>query len=256
VRTGHPIIIMDVKSAEMTKYASNAILAAKISFMNEISNLCEKVGANVTLVRQGIGSDHRIGHQFLFPGVGYGGSCFPKDIKALIYTAQNHGMELKILKAVEEVNEKQKFKLLEKVKAVFGEDLTGRLMGIWGLSFKPRTDDMREAPAVIIINGLLEAGAKIQAYDPQAMEEAHRIFGDKITLTKDEYETVKDVDALLVITEWNEFREPNLDLLRNSMKHPIIFDGRNIYEPMKMASAGFSYYSLGRKDVNGDIAIK
>jgi UDPglucose 6-dehydrogenase len=250
VRTGHPIIVMDVRSAEMTKYAANAMLATKISFMNEMANLCEKVGANVTLVRQGIGSDNRIGHQFLFPGVGYGGSCFPKDIKALIYTAQDYGMELDILKSVEEVNERQKHRLVEKIKGHFGDDLSDRCFGIWGLSFKPRTDDMREAPSIVIVNGLLEAGASLQAYDPQAMKEAQRIFGDKITMVSDEYEAAKSTDALIIITEWNEFREPDFDLIRKTMKSPLIFDGRNIYDAKKMAAQGFGYFSLGRNDVN------
>ncbi|HDH57117.1 MAG TPA: UDP-glucose/GDP-mannose dehydrogenase family protein [Bacteroidetes bacterium] len=252
VRTGHPIIVMDVRSAEMTKYASNALLATKISFMNEIATLCEKVGANVTLVRQGIGSDRRIGHQFLFPGTGYGGSCFPKDIKALIHTAGTYGTQLKILEAVEAVNENQKRVLLEKVKRYFGENLTGKVFGIWGLSFKPRTDDMREAPSIVIVNGLLEAGGQIQAYDPQAMGEAQRIFGDRITLAKNEYEALKNADALLIITEWNEFREPNFDLVRKMMKNPVIFDGRNIYESKKMGAMGFRYFSIGRPDENGD----
>ena len=252
VRTGHPIIVMDVRSAEMTKYASNAMLATKISFMNEIATLCEKVGANVTLVRQGIGSDRRIGHQFLFPGTGYGGSCFPKDIKALIHTAGTYGTQLKILEAVEAVNENQKRVLLEKVKRYFGENLTGKVFGIWGLSFKPRTDDMREAPSIVIVNGLLEAGGQIQAYDPQAMGEAQRIFGDRITLAKNEYEALKNADALLIITEWNEFREPNFDLVRKMMKNPVIFDGRNIYESKKMGAMGFRYFSIGRPDENGD----
>ncbi len=252
VRTGHPIIVMDVRSAEMTKYASNAMLATKISFMNEIATLCEKVGANVTLVRQGIGSDRRIGHQFLFPGTGYGGSCFPKDIKALIHTAGTYGTQLKILEAVEAVNENQKRVLLEKVKRYFGENLTGKVFGIWGLSFKPRTDDMREAPSIVVINGLLEAGGQIQAYDPQAMGEAQRIFGDRITLAKNEYEALKNADALLIITEWNEFREPNFDLVRKMMKNPVIFDGRNIYESKKMGAMGFRYFSIGRPDENGD----
>lgn len=253
VRTGHPIIIMDVRSAEMTKYVSNAMLATKISFMNEISALCEKVGANVTMVRQGIGADRRIGHQFLFPGCGYGGSCFPKDIKALIHTADENGIELRILKAVEDVNERQKRLLIDKVKQFFGEDLSGKRFGIWGLSFKPRTDDMREAPSIVIINGLLEAGGRIRAYDPQAMEVAHRIFGDRITLVKDEYKAAKGANALLIITEWNEFREPNFELLHKVMKDPVIFDGRNIYASRKMGSLGFRYFSIGRLDEVGDL---
>jgi UDPglucose 6-dehydrogenase len=246
VRTGHPIIVMDVRSAEMTKYASNALLATKISFMNEIAALCDKVGADVNLVRQGVGSDLRIGHQFLFPGVGYGGSCFPKDIKALVHIAQSCGLRLEILESVEAVNERQKLLLVDKVKAHFGENLKGKTFGVWGLSFKPRTDDMREAPAINIINGLLEAGAKVQAYDPQALEVAHSIFGDRISLVQDEYEAVQGADALLIVTEWNEFREPNYELVAKSLKSPVIFDGRNIYEPGKMAGLGFTYFSIGR----------
>ncbi len=256
VRTGHPILIMDVRSAEMTKYASNALLATKISFMNEIANLCEKVGANVTLVRQGVGSDRRIGHQFLFPGVGYGGSCFPKDIKALIHTAREHGTSLQILEAVEAVNERQKHVLLEKVKRFYGEDLSGKTFAIWGLSFKPRTDDMREAPSIVVINGLLNAGARVQAYDPQAMDVARGIFDNSIKLVKDEFEAVKGADGLVIITEWNEFREPNFDLLKKLMKQPVIFDGRNIYESKKMGALGFRYFSIGRPDENGDLQEK
>jgi UDPglucose 6-dehydrogenase len=251
VRTGHPIIAMDVRSAEMTKYASNALLATKISFMNEIAALCDKVGADVNLVRQGVGSDLRIGHQFLFPGVGYGGSCFPKDIKALVHTAQKCDLNLKILGAVEAVNESQKQLLVDKVKAHFGSDLKGRTFAIWGLAFKPRTDDMREAPAITIINGLLAAGAKVKAYDPQAMEVAHAIFGDRLTLARDEFEAVQGADALLIVTEWNEFREPNFELLAKSLKNPVIFDGRNIYEPAKMAHLGFTYFSIGRPGHKG-----
>jgi UDPglucose 6-dehydrogenase len=246
VRTGHPIIVMDVRSAEMTKYASNALLATKISFMNEIASLCELVGADVNLVRQGVGSDLRIGHQFLFPGVGYGGSCFPKDIKALVHTAQSYNMQLEILTAVESVNARQKLALVKKVQQQFGEDLRGKTFAVWGLSFKPRTDDMREAPAIVIIEELLAAGAKIQAYDPQAMTEARRIFGNRVKFAENEYDAVARADALLIITEWNEFREPNFELLRKSLKNPYIFDGRNIYEPQKMAAMGFHYFSIGR----------
>jgi len=246
MRTGHPIIVMDVRSAEMTKYASNALLATKISFMNEIASLCEEIGADVSMVRQGVGSDLRIGHQFLFPGCGYGGSCFPKDVKALIHTARERGIRLEILEAVESVNERQKELLVKKVKTYFGEDLKGKRFGLWGLSFKPRTDDMREAPAIAIVNSLLEAGGTVQAYDPQAMEEAHRIFDNRITLMKDEYEAAQKADALLIVTEWNEFREPNFEVVRNSMKNPVIFDGRNIYDPQKMAAHGFRYFSIGR----------
>jgi len=226
------------------------MLATKISFMNELSNIAYKVGADIEKVRLGIGSDPRIGYAFIYAGAGYGGSCFPKDVRALYHTAQAYGYEAEILRSVEAVNERQKRKLLEKIKGYFGDDLTGRQFGIWGLSFKPRTDDMREAPSIVIINGLLEAGASLRAYDPQAMKEAQRIFGDKIIIASDEYEATKNADALIIITEWNEFREPDFDLIRKTMKTPLIFDGRNIYDAKKMAAQGFGYFSLGRKDVN------
>jgi len=256
VRTNKPILVMDVKSAEMTKYAANAMLATKISFINEIANLCELVGADVANVRRGIGSDSRIGFEFLFPGVGYGGSCFPKDVQAIIRTGSEYGYDLKILKAVEAVNYRQKEVLVDRILKHFqpsalslqpsGKPLDGKTIGIWGLSFKPRTDDMREAPAITIINRLLEAGAKIKAHDPEAMDEARKVFGDRIVYVKDNYEVVRDADALVVVTEWNEFRRPNFDKMKSLMKSPVIFDGRNIYEPKEMKEHGFTYYGIGR----------
>ena len=256
VRTNKPILVMDVKSAEMTKYAANAMLATKISFINEIANLCELVGADVANVRRGIGSDSRIGFEFLFPGVGYGGSCFPKDVQAIIRTGSEYGYDLKILKAVEAVNYRQKEVLVDRILRHFqgsgvsgqgsAKPLEGKTIGIWGLSFKPRTDDMREAPAITIINSLLEFGAKIKAHDPEAMDEARKVFGDRIEYVKDNYEVVRDADALVVITEWNEFRRPNFDKMKSLMKSPVIFDGRNIYEPKEMKEHGFTYYGIGR----------
>lgn len=249
-------LIMDVKSAEMTKYAANAMLATKISFINEIACLCELVGADVADVRRGIGSDSRIGFDFLFPGVGYGGSCFPKDVQAIIRTASGYGYEMKILKAVEAVNYRQKEVLVDRILEHFqsaagsrqsaNRPLEGKTIGIWGLSFKPRTDDMREAPAITIINRLLEAGAKVKAHDPEAMDEARKVFGEKIAYMKDNYEVARDADALVVITEWNEFRRPNFDRIKGLMKSPVIFDGRNIYEPKEMKEHGFKYYGIGR----------
>ena len=256
VRTNKPILVMDVKSAEMTKYAANAMLATKISFINEIANLCELVGADVANVRRGIGSDSRIGFEFLFPGVGYGGSCFPKDVQAIIRTGSEYGYDLKILKAVEAVNYRQKEVLVDRILRHFqwsgvsgqgsAKPLDGKAIGVWGLSFKPRTDDMREAPAITIINRLLEAGAKIKAHDPEAMDEARKVFGDRIVYVKDNYEVVRDADALVVVTEWNEFRRPNFDKMKSLMKSPVIFDGRNIYEPKEMKEHGFIYYGIGR----------
>jgi len=256
VRTNKPVLVMDVKSAEMTKYAANAMLATKISFINEIANLCELVGADVANVRRGIGSDSRIGFEFLFPGVGYGGSCFPKDVQAIIRTGSEYGYDLKILKAVEAVNYRQKEVLVDRILKHFqpsalslqpsGKPLDGKTIGIWGLSFKPRTDDMREAPAITIINRLLEAGAKVKAHDPEAMDEARKVFGDRIVYVKDNYDVVRDADALVVVTEWNEFRRPNFDKMKSLMNSPVIFDGRNIYEPKEMKEHGFTYYGIGR----------
>ncbi|GAA4303706.1 UDP-glucose/GDP-mannose dehydrogenase family protein [Nibribacter koreensis] len=246
---GHPIIFMDVPSAEMTKYAANSMLATKISFMNDIANLCEIMGADVNMVRRGIGSDSRIGNKFIYPGIGYGGSCFPKDVKALIKTAVDHGYEMQILKSVESVNENQKEVLFNKVKNHFKGDLAGKTFALWGLSFKPKTDDMREAPSLVIINKLLEAGCKVKAYDPVAIKEAHHLIGDKIKYAKDAYEAVIDVDALLVITEWPEFRAPNFEVISRLIKNKVIFDGRNIYEAKELQELGFAYYGIGVQQV-------
>lgn len=247
---GHPLLFMDIFSSEMTKYAANSMLATKISFMNDIANLCELVGANVDMVREGIGSDVRIGNKFIYPGTGYGGSCFPKDVQALVRTADEHGHSLDVLKAVESVNYKQKSKLVEKVKSHFGEDLKGKQFGIWGLAFKPKTDDMREAPSLVIIEELRALGAEIRVYDPVAMEEAKHTLGDTVVYAKDEYDALIEVDALLVVTEWPEFRMPNFRVLNKIMNNKIVFDGRNVYDPEEMAELGYTYYSIGRKVVN------
>ena len=246
LRTGNPILVMDNASAEMTKYASNALLATRISFMNEIANLCERVGADVELVRRGVGYDRRIGHHFLFPGVGYGGSCFPKDVKAVIHNAHEHGMPFPLLNAVEDVNEAQKRRLVEKVVGEFGEDLHGRRFAIWGLAFKPRTDDMREAPSLTIVNGLLGRGAAVAVHDPEALAEARRHFGDTVTYHRTNYEALQDADAVLIVTEWNEFRRPDFARMKQLMRRPVVFDGRNIYEPEVMREHGFTYFPVGR----------
>ncbi len=244
-RTGAPIMVMDCASAELSKYAANAILATRISFMNEVANVAEAVGANVDDVRRAIGSDRRIGPSFLFPGIGFGGSCFPKDIKALIKFAGDKGYDFQTLKAVDRVNEAQKVRFIGKLEKHFGT-LKGRTIAIWGLSFKPRTDDMREAPAIPLIRRLLKARAKVQAFDPQASKVAQGIFGKKITLARKNYDALRGADALVVATEWNEFREPDFTKMRKLMKTPVVFDGRNIYSPKQMASLGFTYYSVGR----------
>jgi len=249
VRTGAPILEMDNASAEMTKYAANALLATRISFMNEIANLCERVGADVDFVRRGVGYDRRLGHAFLFPGVGYGGSCFPKDVQAIIHTAHQEGMEFPVLCAVEEVNDAQKRRLVEKVIDEFGEDLRGKRFAVWGLAFKPRTDDMREAPAVVIVNGLLDRGAEVAVHDPEALAQAKRVFGDRVTYHRVNYDALAGADALLIVTEWNEFRRPDFDRMRKSLKRPVIFDGRNLYEPDVMREHGFTYVPIGRAAV-------
>lgn len=242
---GHPVIFMDIPSAEMTKYAANSMLATKISFMNDIANLCEIVGADVNLVRKGIGSDPRIGNKFIYPGIGYGGSCFPKDVKALIKTATEKGYNMRVLKAVEEVNEAQKEVMYNKVVKHFGQDLNGKTFGIWGLSFKPKTDDMREAPSLVIIEHLLERGAKIRAFDPVAMKEAKHMIGNRIDFCDEQYETLKDADALILATEWPEFRFPNFVQMTEIMKDKVIFDGRNIYDAKDLKEKGFAYYGIG-----------
>ncbi len=248
VRTGNPILIMDELSAELTKYAANSILATKISFMNEIANLCDLVGADVEKVRRGIGSDKRIGYSFIFPGVGYGGSCFPKDVKALIRTASEFGYSMRILKAVEDVNEEQKTILIPKLLNFYNNDIKGKTVTLWGLSFKPKTDDMREAPSRAIIRELHRLGAKIHAHDPVAMDEARRLGLDQmVTLFDDNYEALKGSDALILVTEWLEYREPDFERMMSLMRNPVIFDGRNVWEPSKMKSFGFQYFGIGRR---------
>ncbi len=246
----HPILFMDVPSAELTKYAANSMLATKISFMNDIANLCEIVGADVNMVRRGIGSDSRIGPKFIYAGAGYGGSCFPKDVKALIKTSDENKYSLDILKAVENVNERQKSVLFAKLSKHFNNDLKGKTFALWGLSFKPNTDDMREAPALVLVDKIVEAGAMVKAYDPVAMDEAKRMIGDKIIYANDQYDALVDTDALILLTEWNEFRVLNYKVIEKLLKNKLIFDGRNIYEPNEMKEFGFTYYSIGRKTIN------
>ena len=244
-RTGAPIVTMDCASAELSKYAANAMLATRVSFMNEIANVCERFGANVDDVRRVVAADHRIGPSFLFPGIGYGGSCFPKDVQALVHSARKGGYRFRILEAVERVNCSQKRRLFEKMHAVLGS-FDGKQIAIWGLSFKPRTDDMREAPSVTMIEALLEAGAKVVAYDPQAQRQARAIFGSRITLAGHSYDALKGADALGILTEWNEFREPDFSRMRCLMRAPLIFDGRNLFDLAQMRAHGFTYYSIGR----------
>ncbi|MBW1807592.1 MAG: UDP-glucose/GDP-mannose dehydrogenase family protein [Deltaproteobacteria bacterium] len=246
VRTGNPILFMDNASAEVTKYAANGLLASRISFMNEIALLCDAVSADVELVRFGVGSDSRIGHPFLFPGVGFGGSCFPKDVRALIRTGKEHDIEMEMLKATDRVNERQKGVISRRIKARFGEDLTGRVFGIWGLAFKPRTDDVREAPALVIINDLLEAGAEIRVYDPEALQTAREILGDRVTYCESSYDCCQAAEALVVVTEWNEFRRPDFERIKSLLKQPVVFDGRNIYDPDRMHELGFEHIAMGR----------
>ncbi len=241
-----PILFMDIPSAEMTKYAANSMLATRISFMNDIANLCEIVGANVESVKRGIGSDSRIGKKFLNAGCGYGGSCFPKDVKALIKTGEDYGYEMGVLKAVEEVNEKQKSVLFQKIQKHYKGNLKGRHFGLWGLSFKPATDDMREAPSLVLIEQLLEAGATVTAFDPVAMDECRRKIGDRIRYASQMYEALKDADAMVVVTEWQEFKVPKFTYIEKSLKEKVIFDGRNIYSPEQMREFGYIYYGIGR----------
>ncbi len=247
---GHPVIFMDIVSAEMTKYAANSMLATKISFMNDIANLCEIVGADVNMVRKGIGSDRRIGKYFIYPGTGYGGSCFPKDVKALIKTAKSYNYDLRVLQAVEDVNDDQKSVMFNKLNTYYNHDLKGKSVAIWGLSFKPNTDDMREAPSRVIIAKLLEAGAKVKAYDPVAMEEGERIFNDKIEFAKDQYDALIDADALIIVTEWSEFKFPNFRVMKKLLKKAAVFDGRNIYDAKEMNAEGFDYFGIGIKTHN------
>jgi UDPglucose 6-dehydrogenase len=244
-RTGAPIMVMDCASAELAKYAANAMLAARISFMNEVANVCELVGADVDQVRKAIGSDRRIGTAFLFPGVGYGGSCFPKDVQAMIRFASDKNYQFKILEAVEAVNVTQKTRLFSKIKKHLG-GLKGKTVAVWGLAFKPRTDDMREAPAIPLIEALVSAGATVQAYDPEAVKVARGIFGNKITYASSNYDAVKGADCLAIVTEWSEFRRPDFERMRSLMRSPVIFDGRNLFTPEQMKQSGFAYYSIGR----------
>ena len=251
VRTGNPILVMDIKSAEVTKYAANALLASRVTFMNEIANLCEKVGADVSHVRRGVGSDARIGSSFLFPGAGYGGSCFPKDVRALIRTGREHGEKMDVVAAVDQVNTRQKGKIVEKINQHFGGPaaVKGKHFALWGLAFKPRTDDMREAPSLTVIQELSDLGATISAFDPEAMEVAKKMFAkqsNKIAFAPNNYDALQSADALIIITEWNEFRRPNFGKMTQLLKAPVIFDGRNLFEPAKMARLGFVYYSIGR----------
>ena len=247
VRQGNPIVFMDERSSELTKYAANSFLATKISFMNEIANLCERVGADVDMVRRGIGADDRIGRRFLFSGIGYGGSCFPKDVQALAKSAEENEYEFKILNSVMKVNEIQKKLLVEKVKKYFKGDIKGKKFAIWGLAFKPETDDIREAPSLYVIDELLKEGASVVAFDPEALKNVKALLGDKIGYAENQYDALKDADALLIVTEWSVFRTPDFDLLENQLKNKVIFDGRNLYDLQKMIDCGFYYNSIGRK---------
>jgi UDPglucose 6-dehydrogenase len=249
VRQGNPVIFMDERSSELTKYAANSFLATKISFMNEIANLCELVGADVDMVRRGIGADERIGKRFLFAGIGYGGSCFPKDVQALAKSAQENRYDFKILNAVMDVNEIQKTVLTEKVKKYYKGDLKGKHFALWGLAFKPETDDIREAPALYIIDALLAAGATVTAFDPEGMANVKALVGDKISFAENQYEALKDADALLIVTEWSLFRTPDFNKIEQLLKAKVIFDGRNLYDLEKMIDCGFYYNSIGRKEV-------
>ena len=250
VRQGNPILFMDEKSAELTKYAANSFLATKITFMNEVANLCERLGADVDAIRRGIGTDNRIGKRFLFAGIGYGGSCFPKDVMALSNSSKEQNYDFKILNAVMDINESQKIRLVDHIKKYFNNNLQDKTIAVWGLAFKPYTDDIREAPSIANIGELLKSGAKIKAYDPEAMENVKQLLGNKIQLCKDEYEAVENADALVIITEWPVFRNPNFDQIAQSLKNKVIFDGRNLYSLDLMKELGFTYYSIGRSFVN------
>jgi UDPglucose 6-dehydrogenase len=254
VRSGNPILIMDERSAELTKYAANALLATKISFINEIANLCDAIGADVDMVRKGIGTDSRIGPHFIYAGTGYGGSCFPKDVKALIKTASKYDIDLKVVRSVEEANQKQKTILFEKINTYFDNKLAGKTFAVWGLAFKPKTDDMREAPAIDLINALHAEGAVVKAHDPEALNEAKRIFGERvgksIKLYDKRYETIEGADALIIMTEWNAFREPDFLLIKENLTYPVIFDGRNIFDPKRMQQLEIDYFSIGRPQVS------
>ena len=247
VRTGNPIIIMDEKSAELTKYAANSFLATKITFMNDMANLCESVGADIEWIRKGIGSDPRIGKNFLFAGIGYGGSCFPKDVKALIKTSKDHGHSLGILEEVDKINQNQKSLLVAKIKKHFSGSLKNKTIAVWGIAFKPQTDDIRDAPSLVIIESLLKEGAKVRVHDPAAMQNAKKVFGSRVQYCESSFGALKDADALAVVTEWNEFRKPDFQHMKKLMKEYIVFDGRNIYDPKELRKAGFEYHGIGRK---------
>jgi UDPglucose 6-dehydrogenase len=247
VLNNHPILFMDVASAEITKYAANAMLATRISFINEIANLCDILGADINNVRKGIGSDSRIGSKFLYPGTGYGGSCFPKDVKALIKTAHDNGYEPNVIKAVEKTNESQKYIIFNKMLSYFDNNLKDKKIGIWGLSFKPKTDDIREAPSLVLIEKLLQSGAKVKAYDPAAMHETMKLLGNKIEYSSDQYEAIRNVDAMVLMTEWSEFHLPDFEKMSSLMKQKVIFDGRNIYNPVQIKNLGFNYFAIGRR---------
>lgn len=255
VRSGKPILIMDERSAELTKYAANSLLATKISFINEIANLCDALQADIEMVRKGIGTDSRIGPRFIYPGTGYGGSCFPKDVQALIRIASENGIELNIIKSVEEVNQRQKTSLMVKINSYFKNDLQGKTFAMWGLAFKPKTDDMREAPAIAMIEHLNSKGVKVQAHDPEALAEATKIFGDHIDrdlfLFEKRYDALDGADGLIIMTEWNAFREPDFYLIKETLNYPVIFDGRNLYDPARMKKLEIDYYSIGRSRLNG-----
>ena len=245
LRPDHPFLVMNLESAEMTKYVANCLLATKISFINEMANLCDRVGADINEVRHGIGYDQRIGFAFLFPGVGYGGSCFPKDVRALVEVARQQQIPPRVLEAVDEVNTAQKQVLFQKLDKYFQGKLSGRTIAIWGLSFKPRTDDIREAPSLVLIDRLLAAGAKLRVHDPVAMENVRKLYGKKLAYFENEYEALDGADALAIVTEWPEFRMPNFSMMRTKLRQPVIFDGRNMYEPAKLAEQGFEYYGIG-----------
>ncbi|MEM9836624.1 MAG: nucleotide sugar dehydrogenase, partial [Bacteroidota bacterium] len=249
VRSGNPVIMMDKRSAEMTKYAANSYLATRISFMNEIANLCEILGADVDMVRRGMGSDSRIGKRFLFPGVGYGGSCFPKDVQALAKTAEDNQYDFRILKSVMNVNYGQRLRIADKIEDYFGDDLAGKTIAIWGLAFKPNTDDIREAPALYTIDRLLAAGAQVRAFDPEAMDNVRALYGDKVTFVDEQYEALIGADALAIMTEWQVFRTPSFDVMKKLLTEPVIFDGRNLYNLDNMQEKGFFYNSIGRQEV-------
>jgi len=247
VRTGNPILLMDRTSAEMAKYAANGLLASRISFMNEIALLCDAVGADVEKVRRGVGSDARIGHAFLFPGAGFGGSCFPKDVRALMGMGRRHGIEMEIATATDRANTRQKLLLSQRVKERFSADLSSRTLALWGLAFKPRTDDIREAPALVVVEELLAAGANVRVYDPEALETARRVLGERVTYCRSSYDCCQGADALVVVTEWNEFRFPDFERIKQLLKQPVVFDGRNLYEPRRMREMGFEHIGVGRR---------